>query len=74
MVRGDQKNVGSSKPGYRVDHRNTIHETARGDPDALAERIIAALDKAGSPFTAREPILRPVGNVRDRSSSCRFLA
>ena len=26
---------------------NTIHETALGDPDALAARIVAALGEAG---------------------------
>ena len=29
---------------------NTINETARGDPDALAARIVAALAEAGYPY------------------------
>jgi hypothetical protein len=48
---------------------NTINETAQGDPDALAARIIAALENAGyqigpdelgsQPFDELKPSMRP---------------
>jgi hypothetical protein len=48
---------------------NTINETAQGDPDALADRIVAALGEAGyqiapddlgsQPFDELKPEMRP---------------
>src|SRR6266446_5941746 len=39
--------VGRPQRKRRVDHANAINEQARGDPDALAPHIMAALGKAG---------------------------
>ena len=36
---------------------NTIQETARGDPDALAGRIIAALAQAGYRIVSRKSLI-----------------
>ena len=36
---------------------NTINDTARGDPDALAGRIIAALAKAGFRVVSRKSLI-----------------
>ena len=48
---------------------NTINETARGDPDALAARIVAALAEAISfrPTGERTPHHAPRGQSRDSS-------
>jgi hypothetical protein len=37
----------SRRPDVERIIANTINETARGDPDALAARIVAALGEAG---------------------------
>jgi hypothetical protein len=41
---------------------NTINETARGDPDALAARIVAALAEALGPTLG---LARPAGGAPD---------
>ena len=45
--RGERQNVESRCRSGRADHRQQINETARGDPDALAARIVAAWGEAG---------------------------
>src|SRR5260370_2168938 len=49
LASGEQEG-GMSKRDISADERiiaNTINETGRGDPDALAARIVAALGEAG---------------------------
>src|ERR1700731_2399014 len=64
---------------------NAINEQARGDPDALAPNIMAALGKAGyritpgtedtalgsQPFDELTPDMRPQDIHGDRSQTCR---
>ena len=45
--RGRARNVEIGCPSRRATIAQTINETARGDPDALAVRIVAALGEAG---------------------------
>ena len=61
----------------RIIIANTINETARGDPDALAARIVAALGEAGyyivpedtalgsQPFDELTPEMRPQDTFGD---------
>jgi hypothetical protein len=56
---------------------NTINATARGDPDALATRIVAALGEAGyrivptNGIETTTPVRNPITAGRSRSTAAR---
>jgi hypothetical protein len=47
---------------------NTIYETAQGDPDALAARIIAALGEAGYQIAPEELSAQPFCELKPEMS------
>jgi hypothetical protein len=60
IVDGDEGTKGMSEaqnPAIEWIIANTINDTARGDPDALAGRIIAALAQAGYRIISRKSLI-----------------